>query len=151
MPVGSVIPDLARQEAFINHAWGGAEGIMRGAGTEAACAQTTPPSLSVRVGAFKGFVGGRCVNMDFTTETTPVAPPTGGADGDLRRIDLVQYTLGPAALNIKTGAESPSPTAPDPDANSIPIAHLYLRRGMASIKTSDDATNGYIVDRRSYV
>lgn len=142
-------PDFGAIEAFLSYAWGGGDGIIRGPGTEAATVQTTPASLSVQVGAFKAFVSKRTIEQPLAANAAAIVAPTGGSAGDLRRIDLVQWTYG-VGLNVKAGTESGSPTAPDLDADSIPIAHLYLRKGMSSIKTADDSTNGYIVDQRVF-
>lgn len=150
MPSVSVpTPNTSMLEAFIAFAWGGGDGVIRGPGTEAATVETAPASLSVRVGAFKGFVSKRGIGLDAPQNTAAIVAPVGGSAGDLRRIDLVQWTLG-VGLNVKAGAESGSPSAPALDTDSIPIAHLYCRKGMVSVKTADDSSNGYIVDARVF-
>ncbi len=67
------------------------------------------------------------------------------------RMDLVQARLGTWDVSVKQGTEAASPVAPTADADAIPIAHLFLRVGMSSIKDADDATNGYIIDARTYL
>jgi hypothetical protein len=37
------------------------------------------------------------------------------------------------------------------DADAIPLARLYLRPGMTSLKDTDDSTNGYIIDAREFL
>ncbi len=148
--VGVPRPNMQRVEGHIAQVWGGGDGIIRGAGSEASVSQTTPVSLSVLVGTCKGLIGGRLIEITSAITTSAITAPTGGSAGDLRRIDLVQFTYG-TGVNIKAGTEASTPAAPDPDSNSIALADLYLRKGMSSIKTADDATNGYVVDRRTHV
>lgn len=74
-----------------------------------------------------------------------------GAPSVNPRIDLVQARLGTWDVSVKQGTEAASPVAPVADADAIPIAHLFLRVGMSSIKNVDDATNGYIIDARTYL
>jgi len=132
---------------FLSMAWGGGDGVIRNAtDDDLEVVATDPPSLSVEVKPGYGFVSGFPYKLEAATETVDVTPPTGNP-----RIDLVQARLETWDVSIKTGAEAASPVAPDPDADCMGLAELYLRVGMTSIKNFDDATNGYIIDARTFV
>lgn len=132
---------------LLNHAWGGGDGVVRGAATDdLSTVGLSPPGLSVEVKPGYAFVGKFPFKLAQTTETIDVTPP---ASQD--RIDLVQASLSSWGVDIKTGTESASPVAPSPDTDCIALAHLYLRPGMSSIKNSDDSTNGYIIDVRTFL
>jgi hypothetical protein len=135
------LPDV---EYRLSLAWGGGDGIIRYDGDEGDVTAQDPPSMQVDVGTFRGYVSHRFSRQAASQETAEIDAPTGGAPGDLRRIDLVQWTLA-AGVNVKTGVDSATPTAPDADADSHVLAHVYCRNAMTCIKDTDDGTNGYIV------
>jgi hypothetical protein len=137
--------DFAEAEARCALAHGGGDGIIRNDGDEGLVTEKSPVSMSVFVGPFRGYIGQHFARVASTATKGPVTAPTGGSAGNLRRIDLVQFTLGTIGVNIVTGVESSTPSAPALSANSLHLALLHLRKGMASIKDADDATNGYIV------
>lgn len=141
--------EAALEAAFLllNHAWGGGDGVLHGLGSgELAVSATTPASLRVSAGTGYGFIDGHLFRLKVTTQTPDVVPPL--LQG---RIDLVQANLATWSISVKTGAEALSPVAPTADDGAIAIAHLVLRPGMTSIKDTDDAVNGYIVDVRSFL
>lgn len=132
---------------LLNHAWGGGEGVIRGATTDdLATVATATPGLSVEVTPGYAFIAQFPYKLEATTETAMVTPPTSNP-----RIDLVQARLVSWDVSVKTGTEAGSPVAPDPDADCIALAELYLRVGMTSIKDTDDSTNGYIIDARQFL
>lgn len=136
-------------DALIDAINGGGDAIFRNSlGSGAVTAEGTP-SMRVYVATMRGFIGHGRFKMATATYTASVVAPTGGVAGDLRRIDLVQYTLG-TGVNIVTGVEGAVPAVPATSASSIALAHLYLRNGMAHIDDTDDTTNGYIVDAREF-
>jgi len=137
-------------EYFVSLGWGGGDGVIRGNGDAGAVVAQSPLSMKANVGTFRGFIANRLVRNASTTATADIVAPSGGSAGDLRRIDLVQYTLS-SGVNIKQGVEQAGPVAPSADANSLVLAHSYCRKGMVSVKDADDASNGYIVDARTYV
>lgn len=59
------------------------------------------------------------------------------------RVDIL-FMNSSGALEILRGAYSASPVAPNYPPQAIMIAEVYCRRGMTSVKTTDDSTNGYI-------
>lgn len=147
MPINAYV-DL---EHFISWAWGGGDGILRGVSDEAEAAEEGTPSLSVDIGAFSAIVSEHPVRVAAAT-VGPILPPTGGSNYDLRRKDLIQYTYG-VGVNIVTGTEDASPSVPATSADSIPIAHIYCRKGMTVINTVDTGLNhdGYLVDARGFL
>lgn len=137
-------PNLADVEAALAYTRGGGNGFLRALG-KGLVTETSPVSLQVDVATAVAFIALRVVRKTAVVTMAAIVPPTGGSAGDLRRIDLVQLTRGSSGFNIKTGVEDAAPVAPTLDANSIEAAQLHLRKGMASIKNTDDATNGFIV------
>lgn len=129
----------------INMAWDGDDGVIQGATTDDLAVKATSP-VSLRVEARPGyaFISNMPFKLAQTTETPTITAP---ASQD--RIDLVQASLVDWSISVKTGAEAATPSAPTPDTDCIPLAELFLRPGMSSIKDTDDATNGYITDTRN--
>lgn len=124
---------------------GGGDRVLRGDGDEGAVTAQSPLSLRVDAGTFRGYIADRMVRLAVSTQTDAIAVPnTVGSPGDETRIDLVQYSLA-GGLNIKAGTEDASPAAPSADADSLVLAEIHCRNGMASVKDTDDASNGYIV------
>lgn len=139
--VVAVIPEVDWL-AMLCRCWGGGDGVIQDTDNEGLVQAEDPASLSVVVDGFRGWLDERLIK-DAGDTLGPVTAPTGGAPGDIRRRDLVQWTKG-TGLNIKAGTESASPSAPAKDSNSIALGVLVLRNGMTSITDTDDSTNGYI-------
>ncbi len=132
---------------FLAHAWSGVDGVLRGVTADDLDVKaTSPASLSVDAQPGYGFIGSFPYYLSTATGTGDVVAPTTD-----NRIDLVQARLGTWDISVKTGTEEASPTAPSPDADAIPLAELFLRVGMTSIKDTDDSTNGYIIDVRDFL
>jgi hypothetical protein len=132
---------------LLNHAWGEGDGVIRtNTGTDLKVTATTTPGLSVEVQPGYGFISGSPYKLAAALETVDVVAPTTNP-----RIDLVQARLDTWDVSIVTGTEAAMPSAPIAEADALPLAELYLRPGMTVIKNSDDATNGYIDDVRSYL
>jgi hypothetical protein len=141
--------EAALELAFrlLGQAWGGCDGVVRGAGSDDLAVQSTPtPSLSVEVQPGYALIGGLPFKIAVPTETVDVAAPITNP-----RIDLVQASLETWNVLVKPGVEAATPSAPAADADCIALAELYLRPGMASIKNADDGTHGYITDVRAFV
>lgn len=139
-------------ERVLALAWGGGDGVIREAPESASfevIAQGTP-DMTVEVTAGYAVISGRIEILEANYTTAAISAPTGGAPGDLRRIDLVELTLD-VGVQIVTGTESATPSAPSVDADSISIGLINCRNGMASIKDEDDSSNGYITDPRTFV
>lgn len=133
--------------ALLSLAWGGGDGVLRGAGPgELAVAATEPPGLSVVVQPGYAFIAREPFNLAEATETPGVMPPSAKP-----RIDLVQARLHTWTVGVKTGAEAAAPAAPEPDPDCIALAHLHLRPGMEHITAADDGVNGYIADVRAFL
>ncbi|MEX2016192.1 MAG: hypothetical protein WD873_06095 [Candidatus Hydrogenedentales bacterium] len=132
---------------LLAHAWGGGNGVVRGAAAadlEVVAADT--PALHVLVQPGYAFIDRCPYKLAVETPTADVTPPVTNP-----RIDLVQARLATWDVSIKPGAEAASPVAPAPDTDAIALAELYLRPGMTVIKNTDDATNGYIIDARTFL
>jgi hypothetical protein len=64
------------------------------------------------------------------------------------RYDLMYLVpSGNGSIGVVTGTEAASPSVPLVPDEVIPIAILYMRVGMTSIKNVDDSSNGYIFYR----
>jgi len=128
-------------------AWGGGDGVLRGATPDDLAVQSTdPPTLTVRVAPGWAFISRMPFRLASPVTTPVIIPPQQRA-----RIDLVQACLSTWDVSVKTGSEAVAPTPPSPDADAIPLAHLYLRPGMNTIQQQDDNTNGYIIDARTFL
>ncbi len=132
---------------FLAQAWSGVDGVLRGVTADDLDVKaTSPSSLSVDAQPGYGVIGNFPYHLSTATSTGDVVAPTTD-----NRIDLVQARLGTWDISVKIGAEAASPTAPSADADAIPLAELFLRPGMTSIKDTDDSTNGYIIDARDFL
>ena len=132
---------------LLNQAWGGGSGVIRGAVVDDLKAEAlSTPGLSVEIQPGYAFISNFPFKLAAATETVDVTAPSTND-----RIDLVQASLKSWTVSIVTGTESATPIAPSPDEDCIALAQLYLRPGMASIKNADDATNGYIIDARTFL
>lgn len=132
---------------LLSQAWGGGDGVVRKAtADDLKVVSNTVPDLSVRVKPGYAFISKFPYKLAAEAVTPSVTPPVTHP-----RIDLVQARLDTWDVSIVTGTAAASPIAPAPQSHCIGLAHLYLRPGMTSIKNSDDATNGYIVDARTFV
>ncbi len=139
-------------ERVLALAWGGGDGVIREAPASTSLevvAQGTP-DMTVEVTAGYAVISGKVEVLDAAYTTDAISAPTGGSPGDLRRIDLVELTLD-VGVQIVTGTESATPSAPSVDADSISIGLIHCRRGMTSITDTDDSSNGYITDARTFV
>lgn len=132
---------------LLNLAWGGGSGVLRGATTDdlKTVAKTTP-GLSVEVKPGYALINKFPFKLAAATETVEVTPPV-----TQNRVDLVEANLESWSIKTKQGTEAASPNAPNPDTDCIALAHLYLRPGMTVIKNTDDSTNGYIIDARTFL
>ena len=132
---------------LVAHAWGGGDGVVRGATVDdLKVVAQNPVALSVLVQPGYAFIQKFPYRLTVATQTVDVTAPTTNP-----RIDLVQARLDTWDISVKQGTESATPVAPAPDANAIALGELFLRVGMTSIKDTDDSTNGYITDVRTFV
>ncbi len=125
---------------------GGVDGVIRRSDDALQAGVIAPTSLSTIVQPGFALINRGIYRLASATPTADVTPPVTHP-----RIDLVQARLDTWDITVKEGTEDPSPVAPGPDANALPLAHLYLRPGMTSIEAADDATNGYIIDVRPFI
>lgn len=132
---------------LLSLAWGGGDGVLRGAATDdLKTVATLPPGMSAEVQPGYAFISKFPYKLAAATETPDVSAPAANP-----RIDLVQARLDTWGVGIKTGTEAAEPEAPAPDADCIVLAELYLRPGMTCIKDTDDSVNGYVCDGRVFV
>lgn len=132
---------------LLGQAWGGGSGVVRGATIDdLKVVAQNPSTLSALVQPGYAFISNFPYKLAAVTQTADVAIPT--ADS---RIDLVQARLETWDVSIKMGVQSPTPVAPVPDTDALPLAHLLLRAGMTSVKDTDDTVNGYIQDVRTFL
>ncbi len=132
---------------LLSLAWGGGDGVLRHATAhDLQVVALSPPGLSVQVEPGYAFISKFPYRLNSPIQTAGVTPPVNHP-----RIDLVQARLAAWDVSIATGTESANPSAPNPNADCLVLARLYLRPGMTCIKNSDDSVNGYIVDARAFL
>lgn len=128
-------------------AWGGGDGVVRGAAAnDLAVVETAPASLAVTVKSGRALISKFVYKLATDTVTSSVTVPSTDP-----RIDIVVARLADWSASVVEGTESATPTAPSPGTDEIVLAELYLRPGMTSVKDTDDGTNGYITDTRTFV
>lgn len=141
--------ETALELAFwlLNLAWGGGSGVLRGATSEDLKVEAkSSPGMTVLVKAGYAFISKMPFKLASSAETAVFAAPS-----VYPRIDLVQARLDTWGISTKTGVESASPAAPGVDTDCVALARVYLRPGMTCIKDSDDSTNGYLTDARTFL
>ena len=132
---------------LLSLAWGGGDGVIRGAATDdLKVVAAAPPGMTVAVEPGYAFVSQSPYKLGEKTATIAVEAPAGNP-----RIDLVQARLDTWDIGVKMGTEAASPTAPSADSHCVALGELYLRVGMSCIKDTDDGTNGYITDARTFL
>jgi hypothetical protein len=132
---------------LLNQAWGGGEGVLRGAtANDLAAAALDPPAMAVEVQPGYAFIGGCPYRLKAAVRSADVTAPVSHP-----RIDVVQARLDNWDVTVKMGEEAASPFSPEADPDCMALAELYLRPGMVSIRDADDGTNGYIADVRAYL
>ena len=146
----SQVTDLNRRAEFLAYCMaqlsGGGEGVIRtSSGTNLKVVAQGTPGMTVVYSAGAAFVTGEPVallaNENSGTFTAPVGNP---------RKDTIQISqLG--VMSVVTGTPAASPSAPAVTANCYKLAEIYLRVAGTSIKNTDDATNNYITDFRTFV
>ncbi len=132
---------------LLAQAWGGGDGVVRGAtANDLQVVATTPESLSVLVQPGYAFIGQFPYRLETALQTADVTVPTANP-----RIDLVQARLGTWDVSVKQGTEAATPVAPVADTDAIPLAELLLRPGMSNVRNTDDTTNGVVNDVRRFL
>lgn len=141
--------EAALELAFflLGMAWGGGDGVIRGAADDDLRVDpTSPVSMAVRVHPGYAFIDRFPFRLTDIVTTAAVTAPS-----VYPRKDLVQASLADWTVSVKTGVESAGAVLPAADVDCLALAGLHLRPGMSSIKAADDGVNGYITDERVYV
>jgi hypothetical protein len=102
------------------------------------------PDMTVNIAVGPCVVSGQITRLATATDTAAMTAPTGDP-----RIDVVQINQS-GTVSVVTGVENASPSAPAVDSNNIKLAEIYHRVGETVIKDTDDASNGYITDSRTF-
>ena len=132
---------------LLSRSWGGGDGVVRGATDDDLEVRSLEiPDMNVEVAPGYAFIDGHPYKLSVTLESGAIVKPT--TDD---RIDLVAADLESGGITVVTGSEAASPNAPSVPSDHIALAEIYLRPGMSIIKDVDDATNGFITDRRVFV
>jgi hypothetical protein len=132
---------------LLSQAWGGGNGVVRGATAKDLKVEAKLlPGMSVEVEPGYAFISATPYKLATRTETLEVTKPITHP-----RIDLVVADLPTGAPRIVTGTEAASPSTPSVPADTIPLASLYLRPSMTIIKNTNDGSNGYIIDQRTFL
>lgn len=142
-----VIERLQRLERWAAARCGDDNGVIQVDDPSTALAVTAQgtPDMTVDVAAGAAVVAGQPTALLAAYTTAAFTAPTTNP-----RIDVVQIDqLG--NIEIKTGSENASPSAPSVDADALKLAEIYHRVGETSIKDTDDSTNGYITDARVHI
>lgn len=122
---------------------GGRDGVFRNdAGDLFLVTENAVPDMEFDMAAGTGFVNGLPVNVTTTTQSATLVAPSANP-----RIDVVEInSLG--VMNVVTGNEAGSPTAPSVTAGSLGVAEILMRVGMTTINDTDVAGEGVITDVR---
>lgn len=132
---------------LMSHAWGGGDGVVRGAAVDdLKVVAASTPGLAVEVEPGYAFIANTPYKAAVKTSTAAIPVPTLDP-----RIDLVVAKLENWEVFVKQGVEAASPAVPSVDVETIALAQLFVRPGMSSIKDTDDGSNGYIVDARTFL
>lgn len=132
---------------LLAQAWGGGNGVVRGAATDnLKVVAKSPAALAVQVRPGYAFIKKMPFRIAANTDSPAVAAPVTHP-----RYDLVQANLATWGITIKEGNEGLAPAIPSADTDCIALAVLYLRPGMIEINDTDDGLNGYITDARSFL
>lgn len=107
--------------------------------------EQSTPDMTVKVSP--GFALGPSFLVGVDAETTLPLTGTFTAPTNDPRIDAIGIRETGEWV-IEEGTEAASPVAPTLDADTVELAHVYLRVGATSIKATDDSTNGYLIDQR---
>ena len=144
---GHIETALERVSQLLSLAWGGGDGVLRtGRGDELRVEESVPPGVSVRVMPGLAFISKNIYALDEIYRTTDITPPSA-----LPRIDVVQARLSDWGISVVRGEEAEAPVPPDTERDCIALAKLHLRPGMASIRTADNGTDGWIEDARAFL
>lgn len=106
---------------------------------------SSPQDMNVSVKAGWAVIQNTLSGLD-----TQSVLPVGGifiAPSTNARIDLV-ILRNNGSMDVITGVESASPTAPATPTNSIALAQVYLRPGSTAVFDEDQGSDGYIIDAR---
>ena len=107
--------------------------------------QQSSPNMTLKIEAGVVFVG--ATRVIYAGGNTP----SFSAPSSNPRIDIVTIDSA-GTIAITQGTEAASPVAPSYPFNKLVICEVYNRVGETSIKTTDDASNGYIYnDVRGYL
>lgn len=110
--------------------------------------QQPSPGMTVNVVADQGRAYFGSDPLDYPGGNSPTFSAPSGSD---ERIDLLLMDSA-GTLSIVQGTAVTPPTVPFAPAyptTKLPLAEIYLRGGMSSIKNDDDSTNGYILSLRT--
>jgi len=124
---------VRRLQAVVLAAQGGNEdGIIAVDGsTNFAVTESTPNAMTVDVAAGAGYANGLPIYLASAETTATIVAPVSNP-----RIDLVQIT-DQSEVEVKTGVEAGSPSAPTVDADAIALAEIALTTVMTEITDSE--------------
>ena len=143
--------DITNLEWFVTQLIGGTDGIFAyGAvlndSLEVVAAGTPDMTVILKLGAgVYSSVPFRKASNE--TSDAMVAPVSTGDN----RIDTVAVIAATGLLNIHTGVEDPTPSAPSVSAGELKVAEVYHRFGESAIYNTDTTGEGYITDFRSFI
>ncbi|HOT50142.1 MAG TPA: hypothetical protein P5318_06445 [Candidatus Hydrogenedentes bacterium] len=141
--------EAALELAFwlLNLAWGGGDGVLRGATPDDLKVEAkSPAGMTVTVKHGYAFISKMPFRLSAAMDTPVFLPPA-----VYPRMDLVQARLDTWGVSVKSGVEAASPSPPATDADCLALAQVYLRPGMTCIKNADDSVNGYLTDVRAFL
>lgn len=103
------------------------------------------PDMTVKIQAGNAVINGYGIKNNADINSTTITAPSSNPRWDLAVLDIN------GVLRIYAGDENASPTVPDVPFQNIRLAKIYHRVGSTSIKNTDDSTNSFIVDLRTFV
>lgn len=140
-----IVDRLQQLERFLYSRLGKQNGVIRDGATPGLQVKAEgTPSMTVDITAGAAIAAAHPVSLRADTTLTFPAPTTNP------RIDIVTIDVY-GNIEAVTGTEDAAPSAPATPSDAYKLAEIYHRVGEASIKDTDDASNGYITDSRTYI
>lgn len=130
-------------------------GVLDESGAFVITQRAAGANLSVDIAAGNAWIVGHYFESD-AVENLAVPAPAANPRIDVIVVEL-DFVANTRALVRHAGAEGAVPAAPALTQNrttkyELPLFNIYCRVGMVSVKTVDDAANGYVsTDRRTLI
>jgi len=103
------------------------------------------PDMTITVLEGDAIVNGNGISRTSSSTSGSLSAPSANPRYDLVTVDKNNV------IHVYTGKEAASPIPPDVPHDHVGLARIYHRVGETSIKQTDDSTNGFIQDYRTFI